>query len=160
MKTVEERVYDFIQAAVDAVTLTTPTQDSPLFDVQVHDHVFRKINKTKEAGIRIGTAEGQLSPTEGGAEFNEYNCILLVVVFVRIASTQKDGDARTLAMRKATDIAHALALLFWDNTSCDERFRDTRMYDFVRGYDSKDGDHYAIVNLTLRVNEVGGSIGR
>jgi len=159
MKTVEERVYDFIKAAVDAVTLTTPTPDSPFFDLEVHDHVYRKV--TKEAGIRIGTAEGELSPTEGGETFNEYNCELLLVVFVRIPTTQKDGDERTLAMHQATAIAQALALLFWDNASCDERFRDTRIRDFIRGYDSlTKSDHFAVVNLTLRVNEVGGSIGR
>lgn len=160
MKTVEERVYDFIKAEVDRVTETEPTPESPLFDIQVHDHVYRKIDKKKDAGVRIGTASGELSPNEGGTEFNEYNCELLLVVFVKIASTQKDGDERTLAMRKATDIAHALALLFWDNASCDAHFRDTRLRDFIRGYDSKDGDQFAIVNLTLRVTEIGGSIGR
>ncbi len=157
--TTEERVYEFIKAAVDAVTETTPTPDSALFDLEVHDHVYRKI--TKPAGIRIGTADGELSPSAGGEEMNEYNCSMLLVVFVRIPTTQKDGDERTVAMRQAVEIAKAVSLLFWDNSSCDERFRDTRIKDFIRGYDSLNkADHYAIVNLTLRVNEVGGSIGR
>lgn len=156
-KTVEERVYDFLKAAVDAVTLTTPTPDHALFDLEVHDHFFRKI-KT-DVGVRVGTASGQLSPFEAEAGWGEYNVEILLVVFTRIEQTQKDDDNRTLAMRRARDVAKAVAALFWDNPSCDAAFRDTRILDYVAGYDSlTKSDHYAVVNLTLRVNGVGGSI--
>lgn len=156
-KTVEERVYDFLKAAVDAVTLTTPTPDHALFDLEVHDHFFRKI-KT-DVGVRVGTANGQLSPFEAEVGWGEYNVEILLVVFARIEQTQKDDDNRTLAMRRARDVAKAVAALFWDNPSCDAAFRDTRILDYVAGYDSlTKSDHYAVVNLTLRVNGVGGSI--
>lgn len=158
-KTVEELSYEFIKAAVDAVTLTTPTPDSPLFDLEVHDHFHRKI-KTN-AGIRVGTANGQLSPFEAESGWGEYNVEIPLVIYARIEQTQKDDENRTLAMRQARDIAKAVAALFWDNPSCDAAFRDTRIFDYISGYDSlTKADHYAVVNLTLRVNEVGGSIGR
>lgn len=158
-KTPEDRVYEFIKAAVDAVTLTTPTPDSPLFNLEVHDHVFRKI-KT-EAGIRVGTASGELSPFEAETGWGEYNVELPLVIYCRITGTQKDDDNRTLASRKTADIAKAIAALFWDNASCDAAFRDTRIRNFVRGFDSlTQSDHFAVANLTLYVNEVGGSTGR
>lgn len=159
MKTTEERVYEFIKAAVDAVTLTTPTPDSALYDLEVHDHFFRKI-KT-DAGIRVGTASGELSPFEAETGWGEYNVEILLVIYARIADTQKDDDNRTLAMRRVSDIAKAVAALFWDNPSCDAVFRDTRIRRFDRGFDSlTKSDHYAVANLTLYVNEVGGSTGR
>lgn len=155
--TTEERVYGFLKAAVDAATATNDA-GQPLFGLEVHDHFSRRI-KTN-AGIRVGTASGQLSPFEGGEDFGEYNVRLLLVIYVRITSTQKDDDERTLAMRQVADIAKAVAQLFWDSPSCDERFRDTRCYDFVRGYDSLNkADSYAVANLTLLVNQIGQSIG-
>lgn len=158
-KTTEERVYEFIKAAVDAVTVTTPTPDDPLFDLEVHDHMHRKI-KT-DAGIRVGTASGELSPFEAETGWGEYNVELPLVIYCRIADTQKDDDNRTVAMRRAGVIAKAIAALFWDNASCDAAFRDTRIRNFVRGFDSlTKSDHFAVVNLTLYVNEVGGSTGR
>lgn len=155
--TTEERVYQFIKTAVDAATATNDA-GLPLFGLEVHDHFFRKIETN--AGIRIGTASGQISPFPGGEEFGEYNVNLTLVVYVRIVGTQKDGDERTEAMRQVCDISKALAALFWDNPSCDERFRDTRLRDFIRGYDSlKAADPYAVGNLTLIINEMGGTIG-
>lgn len=149
----EELVYEFIRKAVGEAST-----DSPLCDLEVHDHFYRKIEQ--DAGVRVGEASGQLSPTPGGESFGEYNVQLLLVVYARIEGTQKDGPERIVARRHASQIAKAVAQLFWDNPSCDERFRDTRCYDFVRGFDSlTKSDHFAVVNLTLLVNEVGQAIG-
>ncbi len=149
----EELVYQFIRQAVDAAAT-----DSPLCGLEVHDHFYRKIEQ--DAGIRVGEAGGQLSPTAGGESFGEYNVQMLLVVYARIEGTHKDGAERIEARRRASRIAKAVAQLFWDNPSCDEKFRDTRCYDFVRGFDSlTKADHYAVVNLTLLVNEVGQAIG-
>lgn len=156
-KTTEERLYDFILEAVLAATAVGDPAH-PLFDLEVHDHPYRKI-KTG-AGIRVGTPQGQLSPFEDSLEMGEFNVEIILAVYVRIEGTQKDDDARTLAMRKTTDIAKAIALLFWNSPECDGRFRDTRCYNFVRGYDSLNkADHFAVANLTVLVNQIGQTIG-
>ncbi|HMV46577.1 MAG TPA: hypothetical protein PLD20_00980 [Blastocatellia bacterium] len=153
-KTTEELVYDFIKAAVEAVS----DAQHPLFGLEVHDHPFRKIRTNR--GIRLNPPEGQLSPLEDGLAMGEFNVRMIVVVYVRIEGTHKDDDDRTLAMRQVTDISKALGLLFWDNPTFDEGFRDARLYDFVRGYDSLNkADHFAVANLTLLVNRIGQTIG-
>lgn len=156
-KTTEERLYEFMHEAVVAATAAGDAAH-PLFDLEVHDHPYRKI-KTN-AGIRVNPPQGQLSPFEDGLEMGEFNVEIILVIYVRIEGSQKDDDARTLAMRKATDITKAIALLFWSNPECDERFRDTRCYNFVRGYESLNkADHFAVANLTVLVNQIGQTIG-
>lgn len=156
-KTTEERLFEFIQQAVLAAT-AAGDPGHPLFDLEVHDHPYRKI-KTN-TGIRVGTPQGQLSPFEDGLEMGEFNVEIILVIYTRIEGSQKDDDARTLAMRKTADIAKAVALLFWNSPECDERFRDTRCYNFVRGYDSLNkADHFAVANLTVLVNQIGQTIG-
>ena len=157
--TTEERVYGFLKSAVDAATATNDAA-LPLFDLQVLDHPYRLI--TKDAGIIVDSdVEGDLSPFDLAEAMGEFNVVMAVVCFARVPSTQKDGDERREAMRQANDIAKAVALLFWNNPSCDERFRDTRCTRFVRGFTTlKKADTYAQCALTLLVNEVGGQISR
>lgn len=156
-KTTEEHVYEFIQAAVLAATAAGDPAH-PLFDLEVHDHPYRKIKTA--AGIRVNPAEGQLSPFEDATEMGEFNVEIILVVYVKIVGTQKDGDERSQAMRQVADIAKALGLLFWNSPTCDERFRDVRCYGFVRGYDSLNkADHFAVANLPILVNKIGQTIG-
>ncbi len=157
MKTTEELVYDFIKAAVDAATQSGDPQH-PLAGLEVHDHPYRKIKTNR--GIRLNPAEGQFSPLEDGQAMGEFNVRMILVVYVRIEGSQKDDDARSLAMREVAEIAKALGLLFWDNPTFDEGFRDARAYDFIRGYESlSKADHFAVANLTLLVNRIGQTIG-
>jgi hypothetical protein len=145
--TIENAIYDYIHGAVEAAA-----DGSALFAAEVHGTVYESI--TKDYGIRVGDCESELAPLAGGEAMEEFDAVVVIVIFWRVVGADK--SARRPARAKARALALETAQLFFADPTMGGRVRDSLVGTCVRGYDSVEGaDEYAVVNMPLLVNMSG-----
>lgn len=150
--TIEDSVYDYIEAARDAAI-----EGDALYQAELHDTVYQTIQQ--DYGVRIGDCESQPSPLPGGLAMEEFDADLVVVCFARVAGPDKTD--RRAARNQARGLMLAVAKLFYDDLSMGGRVRDALVGRCKRGWDSStEDDEYAVVNIPLIVNRTGQQIDR
>ena len=143
---VEQRVSSFIQEAIESADVSTA-----IHGAELHETVYEAIRNS--FGIRIGDCESELAPTPGGGEMEEFDALLTIVCYARVAG--QDKTERTAARDQAIDIAKAVAGLFLADPSMGGRVRDSRVLRAARGFESVGSQPYAVCNLQLIVNATG-----
>ncbi|MGE0133041.1 MAG: hypothetical protein AB7U82_33610 [Blastocatellales bacterium] len=148
--TVEQTLYDFLNALI-----TAALSGNPLYQVELHDTFYRRL--IKDVGVRIGDCEAEISPLPGAEAAEEFNARLTLVCYSRITGTDK--SARATARDQVTAMAREIALKIYLDPRLNLQVNDARVLAVRRGYDSiNDADHYAVANLDVIVNEMGQQI--
>jgi hypothetical protein len=148
---IEDHVYDFLRAAIDAAQ-----RGEPLFGAELHDHVFRKIEK--EYGVRVGDADSDLAPSPGATEMREFDGFVPLVIFSVVkGANQSDRQA---ARTRMIELSKAVSKLFHDDPTMGGRVNDARITRWPRGWDSIEARPYSVSNAVLLVNETGGPVGQ
>lgn len=144
-KPVEILLFDFFDEALEAAV-----EGDALFGVQLHDTVYQTIKKTGKPAtdrvIRIGEAVSDLDP---GCCFAERSANLTLVLAVRIQG--KDKTERQTALIDLFKLQKAVAELLEDR-SLGDRVDDLEFESAFRGYDTFDGDAYAVANIPMVIN--------
>lgn len=121
-----------------------------LFGIDLHDTVFKKIEK--DNGVRIGDAESEFAPNVEN-QLQEFDAVLTVVCFAKILGANKTERAE--ARKKVFQISQAVAQLFHEDHTMSGRVCDSRILGAVRGWDSLNSHPYAVVNMPIVFNESG-----
>lgn len=138
-------LYEFLRESIDALP-----QDHTLFELEVHDTVFQTI-KT-ERGARISDAVGDLSP---GPEMviKEYDTLLIITCYSRVNGTDK--TQRQTALVDLFNIQREIYSLLLNDSTLGGRVCDSVLLKGGRGYDSLDGEPYAVSNMPIVINPSG-----
>jgi hypothetical protein len=147
---IEDLIYDFL-----AENIAAAPNDSPLFEAELHDTVYRVI--TQEYGIRIGDGSSELVPNPGATEIQEVNGVVPIVIFSVV--TGADRADRKDARGRMIGLAKAVSKLFLDDPMMNGRVNDSRIKSAPRGWDSIESKPYSVANMHLLVNETGGQLG-
>lgn len=123
---------------------------SLLYDLELHDTVYQKI--TKPCGLRISEATGDLSPGPGGG-LKEVDVDLVLICYARIEG--KDKTERQEALQKAFEIQQEIVMLLVNNQTLNNRVCDVLVRKGSRGYDSLDGEPFAVANQPILINPSG-----
>lgn len=145
---IEDHVYAFIAESIDEAV-----DGDALFEAELHDNIYRDIEK--EFGVRIADCESDLAPNSGATEVLEFDGRLEIVTYARVTSA--DRANRQAARSKALSLAKAVAKLFLDDPTMNDRVNDSRVLRAARGWDSIRSTPYAVMSLPLIVNETGGA---
>ncbi len=147
---IEDLVYDFLKETIDAAQ-----SGEPLFGAELHDTVFRRIEK--EYCIRVGDAESDLAPSPGADEELEFDGVVPLVILSVVSGPNRSD--RKAARTRMIKLSKALAKLFHDDPTMGGRVNDSRVTRWPRGWDSIESKPYSISNAVLLVNETGGPVG-
>jgi len=146
---IEDHVYDFLEAAIAAAP-----PGSLLADAELHDHIYREI-KT-EYGIRIGDGESELAPSAGDTAELEFDGFVPIVIFSAV--TGADRSDRKAARSRMIGLAKEVSRAFRQDPTMGGRVNDSRIRRLPRGWDSITSTPYAVANMSLLVNEIGGPV--
>ena len=141
-KPAEILLFDFLTEQID---LAVP--DDVLFEIELHDTIHQTI--TKERGIRISEAVGDLLPASDG-EFKEFDAQLIITCYSRVVS--KDKTERQTALIDAFSIQKAVSEKIWADSTLGDRVCDLLLRQYGRGYDVFAGEPYAVVNIPVVIN--------
>lgn len=141
---VEVLVFDFLTAKVGAVA-----EDSPVYEAELHDTVFREIKKS--FGIRVGEAQSELAPGRTG-ELEEFNARLIVVCFAQVEG--KDKKLRQDAMKKVFAMSKVVTQWFIDDPSLGNKVCGVNVEEGSRGYDTENGKPFAVALIPIVINPV------
>jgi hypothetical protein len=141
-KPAEILLFDFL---TEQIELAVP--DDPLFQIELHDTVHQTI--TKDRGVRISEAVGELLPASDG-EWKEFDATLIVTCYSRVLG--KDKTQRQTALADVFTIQKAVSELIGTGSTLGNRVCDVLLRQYGRGYDVLDGEPYAVVNIPLVIN--------
>lgn len=164
-KAIEDHIYDFLAesiAAAEEAAEEPPAEgepwvfdpDNPLAGAQLNDTVFRDI--TSEYGIFIWDGSSKLVPNPGATEMLEADGTVTISIFSLV--TGPDRSDRAGARTRMITLSKAVAKLFMDDPTMNERVNDSRIDDWPRGWDSIKSKPYSVANAQVLVNEYGGPI--
>lgn len=148
-KPAEILLFDFLTEKIDAAT----PGDVP-YELDLHDTVYQSMKAEKPRGIRISDAVGDLAPEPGGG-LKEYDVSLQLVCFAKVEGTDK--KARQPAVCDVFAIEKWVCEVLYADPTLGGRECDVVVKKGTRGYDSLDGNAYAIANIWLVVNPSGES---
>ena len=143
-KPVEILVYEFLQEAVDDAA-----DASALFGADVHDTVWQSMKKDRPRGLRITDAVGDIAPI-GEGQVKEFDVEMQIVCFVKVEGVDKKD--RGPALQAVFEIEKAVHKLIFDDQTLGGRVCDVVIEKSVRGYDSIDGNPYAVANISVVIN--------
>lgn len=143
---IENAVFLTLQAAV-----TAAQNGDKLFGAELHDTVYRPIKQ--DFGLRVGDASGDIAPTPGGEDVEEYDAVLLVVCYARVPAQELSN--RLAARDHAVSLAKGAAQVFYQNPTMGGRVIDSLPRRIRTGYDTIDTKTFAIAHLYLVVNQTG-----
>jgi hypothetical protein len=154
-KVIEALVYDFLAAAILAAA---DDEDDPLFDAELHRHVYQKFDDKKWFGIRIGNGASDLAPNPGATEVEEFDGSVLLVIFARIKKPDH-SDVET-PRTKAFAVAKEVARLFIaedpvHGPTMGQRVNDARVLRGIRDFGEWNSSLYAVCQLPLLINDTG-----
>lgn len=146
-KPVEILVFEFLQEAVDAAS-----SGQVLYGLDVHDTIWQAFKKDRPRVLRVSDAVGDIVPI-GLGEVKEFDVALQIVCCVKVeGNNQKERGPALQAVFEIEKEVHAL--IYADQTLGD-RVCDVVIEKSVRGYDSIDGNPYAVANISLVINPSG-----
>ncbi len=139
-------VFDFLAEEIAAAAV-----DSVLYSLELHDTIFQKIKSNR--GVRISDCVSQFSPY--GTDEKEYDALITLACFVRVEGKQK--TSRQPALSDVFEIQKAIYALFRAKADLNNRVCDSLLQRGGRGYDSLDGEPFAVANIPLIINPTGAS---
>lgn len=145
MKPVEVKLFEFLKEKFDA-----SASGSVLYELELHDTLNQKI--TKQQGVRISEAVGDLAPGPGGG-LSEHDVLLFIVCFAKVLG--KDKTKRQAALQEVFDIQLAVCQLLISDSTLGTRVCDLVIRRGGRGYDVLEGNPYAVANMPLIINPSG-----
>lgn len=143
-KPAEILLFDFLRERIDAAV-----PESPLFDLELHDTVYQTI--TKERGVRISEAVGDLSP--GPDSIREYDVELIVTCFSKVLG--KNVKDRQPALISVFGIQKAVYEILLADSTLGDRVCDSLMRKGGRGYDVFEDGVFAVTNMPMIINPSG-----
>jgi hypothetical protein len=143
---IENHTFEFLEAAVN-----TAIDGEALYGAETLETVYQTIKR--EFGIRVGDCEAKLAPLPGGEAIEEFDGLVTLSCFARVAGTNK--TMRMVARDKAIEVAKAAAKHFLDDPTMQGRVRNSRVVSARRGFENIGSQPYAVCNLELIVNETG-----
>lgn len=143
-KPVEILVFEFLQETVDAAS-----SGQALSEIDVHDTVYQAPKKDRPKMIRVSDAVSDFAPI-GAGELKEFDVALQIVCAVKVEG--KDQKARGPALQAVFEIEKAVIGAIVADFTLGDRICDCVIEKSVRGYDSLDGNPYAVANISLVIN--------
>lgn len=151
---IEDHLYEFIAEAVDAANdPDAPDEDSPFFDVVLHDTVYRPITSEQHHYIQIGNCDSDFAPSSGAETIEEFDGDVTIITLSRVLT--EDRSDRKAARSKALSMAKAAAKLLLDDPTMGGRVNDSRVLKCLRDWTSIQSEPFALANVPLIVNETG-----
>ncbi|QQS33495.1 MAG: hypothetical protein IPM50_02620 [Acidobacteriota bacterium] len=143
---VEVALFDFLSDAVEAAI---DDDIEPLASLDIHDTVYRSMDKAKPDGVRISDCISTFSPTNG-TDLKEWDAEVQLVCYSRVKTANL--KERQDALKRVFDIQSAVIDLIFADCSLGGRVCDVRVEPSPRSYDTIDGNAYAVALIPLVVN--------
>jgi hypothetical protein len=151
---IEDHLYEFILAAVDAANdEAAPDENSPFFEVVLHDTIYRPITSDQHYYIQVGNCDSDFAPSFGGDTIKEFDGDVTVITLARVLT--EDRSDRKAARGKALSLAKAVAKLLLDDPTMGGRVNDSRVLKCLRDWTSINSEPFALANVPLILNETG-----
>lgn len=145
MASIEHKVFDWLEEAIEAAV-----EGEPLYEAELHDTVHQTIKKN--FGIRIGEVERSLAP-EAEGEAADFDALVPLIFFCRVAGLDK--TERLAALDKCDELEKTVASLLFVDSSLGGRVCDCLILRTPRGFDSIKSEPYAVANMPLVINPSG-----
>ncbi len=142
MTPAEIQLFDFLTTVIGSAA-----QGDPLFNAELHDTVYQKI--TADRGIRISEATGEFSLGPGGVA-NEYDVTIIIVCYARVTGVKK--QERQPALADVFDLVKRVFEVLMNDPTLGGRVCDLIVQPGGRGYDTFDGEPFAVANMPIVIN--------
>lgn len=147
IKPAEIALYDFLREKFDGAV-----EKNVLYQIALHDTIHQKLEKGSDYGVRIGEADSDFSVGEMDT-IKEFDAYLMIVCFARVTGTDK--SKRQEALQKVFEIHKAVIALLLESDSLGGRVCSLEILRGSRGYDSMNGEPYAVSNQPVVINPSG-----
>lgn len=144
-KPAETKVFEFLEEQIAAAA-----PDHVLAFLELHDTVYQKIRTAR--GIRISDCVSEFAPY--GDDEKEWDAQITLSCYIRVEG--KDKTDRQPALAAVFDLQREVYRILRANPTLNDRVCDVLLRPGSRGYDSLDGEPYAVAMVPLIVNPTGG----
>ena len=144
-KPCEIHVFDYLTEQINAAV-----SGDVIYDLELHDTIYQTI--TKDRGVRISDAAGDFSPGPEMVE-KEYDVFVQLSCFSRVLG--QDQTARQPALTDVFQIQKEMYRILRADSTLGGRVCDLLLRRGARGYDTYNGNPYAVANIEMVINPSG-----
>jgi|GEM_PF-3532568 len=144
-KPAEILLYEYLAEQIDAAVC-----GDVLYKAELHDTPYQRI--TGDRGVRISEAVSEFAP---GPEMKpaEFDAAIIITCFSRVKGVEK--TARQPALQDVFDLSAAVFALLTTDFTLGGRVCDLVVHESSRGYDTYNGEPYAVSNIPITINPSG-----